>query len=130
MAEKKGNAGCIGIVALLAIGFIAGRGSVEEADADPVATQAEAADVDTSAELLRAAERVDAEAAAAEIPAPQPLYVPPPEPAYEPPVRQQAQSVYFRNCSEARAAGAAPVRRGDPGYARKLDRDGDGVGCE
>lgn len=37
---------------------------------------------------------------------------------------------YFRNCSHARAAGAAPVRRGDPGYASHLDRDGDGVGCE
>jgi hypothetical protein len=36
----------------------------------------------------------------------------------------------FRNCSEARAAGAAPVRRGDPGYTPKLDRDGDGIGCE
>ena len=36
----------------------------------------------------------------------------------------------FRNCSEARAAGAAPVRRGDPGYSKKLDRDGDGIGCE
>lgn len=41
---------------------------------------------------------------------------------------EQARS--FANCSEARAAGAAPVRRGDPGYSRKLDRDGDGVGCE
>ncbi|WP_324808793.1 excalibur calcium-binding domain-containing protein [Sphingomonas sp. LY29] len=36
----------------------------------------------------------------------------------------------FRNCSAARAAGAAPVRAGDPGYGRHLDRDGDGVGCE
>lgn len=36
----------------------------------------------------------------------------------------------FANCSAARAAGAAPVRRGDPGYSRRLDRDGDGVGCE
>ena len=36
----------------------------------------------------------------------------------------------FRNCSAARAAGAAPVRRGDPGYGSHLDRDGDGVGCE
>lgn len=39
-------------------------------------------------------------------------------------------SVSFANCSEARAAGATPVRVGDPGYSRKLDRDGDGVGCE
>lgn len=36
----------------------------------------------------------------------------------------------FANCSQARAAGAAPVRMGDPGYGRHLDRDGDGVGCE
>jgi hypothetical protein len=37
---------------------------------------------------------------------------------------------YFSNCSDARAAGAAPVREGDPGYAPHLDRDNDGVGCE
>jgi hypothetical protein len=36
----------------------------------------------------------------------------------------------FANCAQARAAGAAPVRIGDPGYGRHLDRDGDGVGCE
>ena len=36
----------------------------------------------------------------------------------------------FANCSEARAAGAAPLYRGDPGYAPKLDGDGDGVACE
>ncbi len=39
-------------------------------------------------------------------------------------------STYYDNCSAARAAGAAPVRSGDPGYGRHLDRDGDGVGCE
>lgn len=36
----------------------------------------------------------------------------------------------FANCAEARAAGAAPVRRGDPGYGPHLDRDNDGIGCE
>ena len=36
----------------------------------------------------------------------------------------------FANCSRARAAEAAPVRVGDPGYGRHLDRDGDGIGCE
>ncbi|WP_346763682.1 excalibur calcium-binding domain-containing protein [Rhodobacter sp. SY28-1] len=36
----------------------------------------------------------------------------------------------FRNCAAARAAGAAPVRIGDPGYGAHLDRDGDGIGCE
>lgn len=41
-----------------------------------------------------------------------------------------SRSVSFANCSAARAAGAAPVRRGDPGYAPHLDRDDDGIGCE
>lgn len=36
----------------------------------------------------------------------------------------------FRNCTAARAAGAAPVKRGDPGYGSHLDRDNDGVACE
>lgn len=36
----------------------------------------------------------------------------------------------YANCSAARAAGAAPVYAGEPGYGRHLDRDGDGIGCE
>jgi micrococcal nuclease len=36
----------------------------------------------------------------------------------------------FRNCAAARAAGAAPLRRGEPGYGPHLDRDGDGIACE
>lgn len=36
----------------------------------------------------------------------------------------------YENCAAARAAGAAPVYRGDPGYGAHLDRDGDGIGCE
>jgi len=36
----------------------------------------------------------------------------------------------FNNCTEAWNAGAAPLRRGDPGYSADLDRDGDGVACE
>ncbi|MFD9522480.1 excalibur calcium-binding domain-containing protein [Streptomyces sp. NPDC059979] len=39
-------------------------------------------------------------------------------------------NVSYKNCTAVKAAGAAPIRRGDPGYARHLDRDGDGVGCE
>lgn len=39
-------------------------------------------------------------------------------------------SAYYGNCSEARAAGAAPLYRGDPGYRSGLDRDDDGVACE
>ena len=39
-------------------------------------------------------------------------------------------SVYYKNCSAARAAGAAPVLIGQPGYGTHLDRDRDGIGCE
>jgi hypothetical protein len=38
--------------------------------------------------------------------------------------------VYFANCSAARAAGAAPLMRGEPGYREAMDRDKDGVACE
>jgi len=37
---------------------------------------------------------------------------------------------YYANCAAARAAGAAPLKRGEPGYASHLDRDNDGVACE
>ncbi|WP_236022527.1 excalibur calcium-binding domain-containing protein [Bifidobacterium phasiani] len=39
-------------------------------------------------------------------------------------------SAYYKNCAAARAAGAAPLYRGDPGYRSKLDADGDGIACE
>ncbi|MFJ5047775.1 excalibur calcium-binding domain-containing protein [Streptomyces sp. NPDC088719] len=39
-------------------------------------------------------------------------------------------STSYANCTAVRNAGAAPIRTGDPGYGRHLDRDGDGVGCE
>lgn len=42
----------------------------------------------------------------------------------------EASTKPFSHCAAARAAGAAPVRIGDPGYSTWLDRDGDGIGCE
>jgi hypothetical protein len=41
-----------------------------------------------------------------------------------------ANSVFFASCAAARAAGAAPIRRGQPGYRPEMDGDGDGVACE
>jgi hypothetical protein len=46
------------------------------------------------------------------------------------PTTKKPQNVYYANCTAVRAAGADPIRSGDPGYSRKLDRDGDGVACE
>ncbi|WP_102126378.1 excalibur calcium-binding domain-containing protein [Deinococcus planocerae] len=39
-------------------------------------------------------------------------------------------AVYYRSCAAMRAANAAPVRLGKPGYRTALDRNGNGVACE
>ena len=48
----------------------------------------------------------------------------------EEPADEPAEDAYYKNCAEARAAGAAPLHRGDPGYRAGLDRDDDGTACE
>lgn len=68
-------------------------------------------------------------------PAPKPQPDPDPEPAPRPAPDvneddDSGGSAYYPNCDAARAAGAAPLYAGEPGYSRKLDRDGDGVACE
>ncbi|WP_410637890.1 excalibur calcium-binding domain-containing protein [Amycolatopsis sp. lyj-346] len=70
-------------------------------------------------------------------PTPAPTTAPKPAPATKaapppPPVEttEAAPSAYYANCSAAKAAGAAPLYRGEPGYRSALDRDGDGVACE
>ncbi|WP_148616078.1 GmrSD restriction endonuclease domain-containing protein [Nocardioides rubriscoriae] len=47
----------------------------------------------------------------------------------EPPETDPTPGAYA-DCDAARAAGAAPLRRGDPGYSASLDGDGDGSACE
>lgn len=56
----------------------------------------------------------------ADVDAPPPAPAPAPAPA----------ATYYANCAAVRAAGAAPLYAGSPGYSGKLDRDGDGVACE
>lgn len=46
------------------------------------------------------------------------------------PVEPVGESFEYANCTVVREAGAAPIRRGEPGFGRHLDRDNDGVGCE
>jgi len=45
-------------------------------------------------------------------------------------VAPTASSTYYKSCAEARAAGAAPLYVGQPGYRAGLDGDHDGVACE
>ena len=42
----------------------------------------------------------------------------------------EPQKEFYVNCKAVKAAGAAPLYRGDPGYSEDLDRDGDGIACE
>lgn len=41
-----------------------------------------------------------------------------------------AGDVYYANCAAARAAGAAPLYAGAPGYRPEMDGDSDGIACE
>ena len=88
----------------------ADQAAAEQAAAEQAAAQA-AAEQAAAAAAQAAAESAAAEAAA----------VPPPA---------AAPATSYANCDAVRAAGAAPIHRGDPGYSSKLDRDGDGIGCE
>src|SRR5688572_12780057 len=38
--------------------------------------------------------------------------------------------VHYPSCSAAGAVRPTPIRRGEPGYGRHLDRDGNGIACE
>ncbi|KOS55954.1 GmrSD restriction endonuclease domain-containing protein [Rhodococcus rhodochrous] len=67
--------------------------------------------------------------AATAVPEPVPSVAPEPVPSVAP-EPAPAPAVAYRNCAEARAAGAAPLYAGQPGYSEKMDGDGDGVACE
>ncbi|MGZ7085381.1 MAG: excalibur calcium-binding domain-containing protein [Ilumatobacteraceae bacterium] len=55
---------------------------------------------------------------------------PAPQAAPAPPLASVPVVVYYANCTAVRAAGAAPLHAGEPGYRLGLDRDKDGIACE
>ena len=85
----------------------AARVVVERVEAERVAAEQAAA-----AEVARVAAQQAAVAEAARVAA------------------DQSSSVSYANCDAVRAAGADPIYAGEPGYAPKLDRDGDGIACD
>jgi beta-lactam-binding protein with PASTA domain len=102
-----------------------------EAAAPPVVaapvTQAPAAapaPVQAPAPRTQAAPAPRAQAPATQ--APRPLVAQAPAAAPAP----ASSGASYKNCTEARNAGVTPIRRGEPGYSSKLDRDGDGIACE
>ena len=44
--------------------------------------------------------------------------------------RAPQQGDYWPGCDAARAAGTAPIYRGEPGYREGMDGDDDGIACE
>lgn len=97
----------------------ADKAKAVKAEADRVEA-ARVAAVEAAAKKAAADEaaRVAAEQAAQQqAPAPQPLVEAPAD-------------VYYANCTEARAAGAAPLYVGQPGYRSGMDGDSDGIACE
>lgn len=121
------------IVGMIAA-FLAGRESVDEMPSAPptrpssfTSTARPDTEATSSTEDAVAAMEVQADALDAAADEPQHDIPAPIAAAYQ---EQATPEVYYANCSAARAAGAAPVYAGEPGYAPKLDRDGDGIGCE
>ncbi|MBT2467047.1 excalibur calcium-binding domain-containing protein [Streptomyces sp. ISL-66] len=53
-----------------------------------------------------------------------------PKPKSSPTPAPGPKDVTYKNCAEAKAAGAAPIHRGQPGYGKHLDRDNDGIACD
>lgn len=96
----------------------AAKAAAEKAAADKAAA-------DQAAAAKAAADQAAAAKQAAQAPAPAPVAVP----AAPAPVQAPA-AAYYANCTAAKAAGAAPLYRGQAGYSSSLDRDGDGVACE
>ena len=92
-----------------------------EASAKASASAAAAAEASASAAAAAAAAAEAAEKAAQEKAA---------QEAQQAEEAAQKPQAYYRNCAEAKAAGAAPLYQGDPGYRSALDRDHDGVACE
>jgi Excalibur calcium-binding domain len=128
MAERQSKSNAAPFLWIAGIAFVLGRCSV---DTTPQAQQIAATPVERSAAdaadtpsepSSSAAGIAEPDSVAGSGPTVRQSFVAPPQP--------QVDEVYFPNCSAARAAGAAPIREGEPGYAPKLDRDRDGVACE
>jgi beta-lactam-binding protein with PASTA domain len=104
---------------------VAEKAAAEKAAADKAAAEKAAADkaaADKAAADQAAAQQAAAQAAQAAKPAPAPAAPAPAAPA--------PASAYYQNCDAVRAAGAAPLYAGQPGFRAALDRNSNGVACE
>ncbi|WP_052809877.1 excalibur calcium-binding domain-containing protein [Streptomonospora alba] len=118
---------------LLAVGLIAATaqscagGGTEPTGSAPAPSPAPTATVTVTATATQKVEATSTETREVQVTATETVRQTVTEQA---PAQDGGLDTYYDNCDEARAAGAAPVREGDPGYGPHLDRDRDGVGCE
>ncbi len=113
---------------------VAEKAAADKAAAEKVAAEAAAAEkaaadkaaADQAAAQL-AAEQAAAQQAAKQTPVPAAPAQVAPAPA---PVAPAPAAAYYANCAAAKAAGAAPLYAGQPGYRPGLDGDSDGKACE
>jgi hypothetical protein len=91
---------------------------------------------DAAAEQAELPQRLPAPPPPVSTPAPTPSRAPAPGPVPAPaprapaPAPAPAPGAFYQNCDAVRAAGAAPILPGDPGWQQKFDGDGDGIGCD
>jgi hypothetical protein len=106
----------------------ADQAAVDQASADKIAADKAAADQAAAAAADQAAaDKVAADKAAADQAAADQAAA---ARAAVPAAPAGGGGAHFANCTEVKAAGAAPIYRSEPGYSGSLDRDGDGVACE
>ena len=124
----------LGAILLGAVLALAGACAAEEGpkpDSGPVEDSIPMASTTTTPPETTVAPTTAAPTTAAPTTAkPQPLVATTARPAPTTTAAPTTAGVYYANCDEARAAGAAPISRGEPGYRSGLDRDGDGVACD
>lgn len=109
------------------------KAAAEQAAAAQAAAEKAAADkavADQAAAAQLAAEQAVARQAAEAVAAQAAQQAAQQAPAAPAPAAPAPSSVQYANCTAARAAGAAPIYAGTPGYGKHLDRDGDGIGCD
>ncbi|MBM7774220.1 hypothetical protein JOD54_004424 [Actinokineospora baliensis] len=83
--------------------------------------------VDAAASAIALTDRIVLRVDKPQPAAPAPPVTVAPEPL---PAEPEPADVYYKNCAAAKAAGAAPMRVGEPGYRPGLDRDKDGTACD
>jgi hypothetical protein len=128
-----------GVAALISLAFITGCGSTESTYAPATPSTTPTAPATTAATTAATTTAPAPRVRVAPVPVPAPRVnqersepipestEPSPRPAESP---RSEGSTYYKNCAAARDAGAAPIRRGEPGYRDPLDADDDGIACE